>query len=184
MHSTNNEGKSVVVERFIRTIKNKIYKHMISISKNVYIDKLDDIVNEYNNTYHTTIKMKPIDVKDNTYINIHKEINNKDPKFKVGDRVRISKYKNIFAKGYTPNWSEEVFVSKKVKNTVPWTDVINDLNGEEITGTFYEKELQKTNQEELRIEKVIKRKGDKIYVKSKGYDNSFNSWIDKKDLIK
>ena len=184
MHSTNNEGKSVVVERFIRTIKNKIYKHMISISKNVYIDKLDDIVNEYNNTYHTTIKMRPIDVKDNTYINIHKEINNKDPKFKVGDRVRISKYKNIFAKGYTPNWSEEVFVSKKVKNTVPWTDVINDLNGEEITGTFYEKELQKTNQEELRIEKVIKRKGDKIYVKSKGYDNSFNSWIDKKDLIK
>ena len=100
--------------------------------------------------------MKPIDVKDNTYINTDKGINNKDPKFKVGDRVRISKYKNIFAKGYTPNWSEEVFVIKKVKNTVPWTSVINDLKGEEITGTFYEKELQKTNQEEFRIEKVIK----------------------------
>ena len=181
MYSTNNEGKSVVAERFIRTLKNKIYKYMTSISKNVYIDKLDDIVNEYNNTHHTTIKMKPIDVKDNTYINIDKEINNKDPKFKVGDRVRISKYKNIFTKGYTPNWSEEVFVIKKIKNTVPWTYVINDLNGE---GTFYEKELQKTNQEEFRIEKVIKRKGDKIYVKWKGYDNSFNSWIDKKDLIK
>ena len=113
-----------------------------------------------------------------------KKINNKDPKFKVGDRVRISKSKNIFAKGYAPNWSEKVFVIKKVKNTVPWTYVINDLNGEEITGTFYEKELRKTNQEESRIEKVIKRKGDKIYVKWSGYDNSFNSWIDKKDLIK
>ena len=184
IYSTNNEGKSVVAERFIRTLKSKICKYMTSISKNVYIDKLDDIVHEYNNTYHTTIKMKPIDVEDNTYVNTDKEINDKDPKFNVDDRVRISKYKNIFAKGYTPNWSEEVFVIKKVKNTVSLTYVINDLNGEEITGKFYEKELQKTNQEEFRITKVIKRKGDKIYVKWKGYDNSFNSWIDKKDLIK
>ena len=184
MYSTNNEGKSVVAERFIRTLKSKLYKYMTSISKNVYIDKLDDIVNEYNNTYHTTIKMKPIDVNNNKYINTNKETSDKDPKFKVGDRVRISKYKNIFAKGCTPNWSEEVFVIKKVKNTVPWTYVINDLNGEEIMGTLYEKELQKTNQEEFRIEKIIKRKGDKMYVKWKGYDNSFNSWIDKKDLIK
>ena len=139
MYSTHNEGKSVVAERFVRTLKSKIYKYMTSISKNVYIDKSNDIVNEYNNTYRTTIKMKPIYVKDNTYINTDKEINNKDPKFKFGDRIRISKCKNIFAKGYTPNWSEEVFVIKKVKNTVPWTYVINDLNGEEITGTFYEK---------------------------------------------
>ena len=149
----------------------------------MYIDKLDDIVDEYNNTYRNTIKMKPIDVKDNTYINNSKKNSYKDPKFKVGDRVRISKYKNIFAKGYMPNWSEEVFVIKKVKNTVPWTYVINDLNGEEIIGTFYEKELQKTNQEELRIEKVIKRKANKIYVKWKGYNNSFNSWIDKASLV-
>ena len=184
MYSTNNEGKSVVAERFIRTLKRKICKHMTSISKNVYIDKLDDIVNEHNNTYHTTIKMKPIDVKDNTYINNDKETNDKDPKFNFGDRLRISEYKNIFAKGYNPNWSEEVFVIKKVKNTVPWAYVINDLNGEEIMGTFYEKELQKKSQEEIRIEKVIKRKGDKMYVKWKGYDNSFNSWINKKDLIK
>ena len=183
MYSTNNEGKSVVAERFIRTLKSKIYKHMTLISKNVYIDKLDDIVDEYNNTYHTTIKMKPIDVKDNKYINTDKEINNKDPKFKVGDHVRISKYKNIFAKGYTPNWSEEVFVIKKVKNTAPWTYVVNDLNGEEIIGTFYEKELQRKNQEEFRIERVLKRKGDKIYVKWKGYDNSFNSWIEKASLV-
>ena len=183
MYSTHNEGKSVVAERFIRTLKSKIYKYMTSVSKNVYIDKLDDIVDEYNNTYHTTIKMKPIDVKNNTYINTSKKINYKDPKFKVGDRVRISKYKDIFAKGYMPNWSEEVFVIKKVKNTVPWTYVINDLNREEIIGTFYEKELQKTNQEEFRIEKVIRRKGDKLYVKWKGYDNSFNCWIDKGSLV-
>ena len=183
MYSTHNEGKSVVAERFIRTLKSKIYKYMTSISKNVYIDILDDIVNKYNNTYHTTIKMKPIDVKDNTYINTSKKINYKDTTFKVGDRVRISKYKNIFAKGYTPNWSEEVFVIKKVKNTVPWTYVINDLNGEEIIRTFYEKELQKTNQEDFRIEKVIIRKGNDIYVKWKGYNNSFNSWIDKASLV-
>ena len=184
MYSTHNEGKSVVAERLIRTLKSKMYKYMTSISKNVYIDKLDDIVDECNNTYHTAIKMKPIDVRDNTYINTSKEVNNKDPKFKNGDHVRISKYKNIFAKRYMPNWSEEVFVIKKVKNTIPWTYVINDLNGEEIIGTFYEKELQKTNQEEFRIEKVIRRKGDKLYVKWKAYDNSFNSWIDKKDIIK
>ena len=141
MYSANNEGKSVVAERFIRTLKSKIYKYMTSIPKNVYIDKLDDIVDEYSSTYHTTIKMKPIDV--NTYINTDKETNDKDPKFKVGDRVRISKYKNIFAKGHTANWSEEVFVIKKVKNTVSWTYVINDLNGEEIIGTFYEKESRK-----------------------------------------
>ena len=89
--------------------------------------------------------MKPVDVKDNTYIDSNKEVNDQDPEFQVGDHVRISKCKNIFAKGYTPNWSEEVFVIKKVKNTVPWTYVINDLNGKEIIGTFYEKELQKTN---------------------------------------
>ena len=109
MYSIQNERKSVVAERFIRTLKNKIYKYMTAISKNVYINKLDDIVGEYNNTYHRTIKMKPVDVKDNTYIDFEKEVNDKDPKIKVGDHVRISKYKNISAKGYTANWSEESF---------------------------------------------------------------------------
>ena len=183
MYSIHNEGKSVVAEKFIRTLKTKIYKYMTSVSKNVYIDQLDDIVNEYNNAYHRTIKMKPVDVKDNTYIDFKKEVHDKIPKFKVGNHVRISKYENIFAKGYTPNWSEEVFVVSKIKNTVPWTYVTNDLNGEEIAGTFYEKELHKTNQQEFRIEKVFKRKGDKLYVKGKGYENLFNSWIDKKDLV-
>ena len=115
----------------------------------MYIDKLDDIVNEYNNTYHRTIKMKPTDVKNNTYIDSSKEVNDKDPKFKVGDHVKISKYKNIFAKGYTPNWPEKVFVIKKVENTFPRTHVINDLNGEEISGTFYEKELQRLIKDSL-----------------------------------
>ena len=96
--------------------------------------------------------------------------------------VRISKFKNIFAKGHMPNWSEEIFVIKKIENTVPWTYVINDLNGEKIIGTFYEKELQKTNQQKFRIGKVIKKKGDKLYVKWRGYSNSFNSQIDKKGL--
>ena len=103
--------------------------------------------------------------------------------FKVADNVRISRYRNIFAKGYTPNWSEEVFVLNKIKNTVSWTYAISDLNGEEITGSFYEKELQKTSQKEFRIEKALKRKGDKLYIKWNGYDNSFNSLIDKKDLL-
>ena len=121
MYSTYREGKSAVAERFTRTLKNKLYKHMATVSKNFYYDVLDDIVKKYNNTRHSTIKMKPTDVKDNTYINTDKKINNKDPKFKVGDRVRISKYKNVFARGYVPNWSEEVFVVNKIKKTVPWT---------------------------------------------------------------
>ena len=132
--------------------------------------------------------MKPVDDKDNTYIDsteLHskKEVNNKDPKFKVGDHVRIYKYENIFAKGYTPNSSEEVFVVSTIKNAVPWTYVINDPIGKEIVETFYDKELQKTNQKEFRIEKVTKRKGDKLAVKWKGHANRFNSWIDKKDLL-
>ena len=112
---------------------------MATVSKNVYYDVLDDIVKKYNNTRHSTVKMKPIDVKDNTYTNTDKKINNKDPKFKVGNRVRISNYKNVFAKGYVPNWSEEVFVVNKIKTTVPWTYEINDLNGEKIIRSFYEK---------------------------------------------
>ena len=127
--------------------------------------------------------MKPIDVKDNTYIDFGKKVNDNDSKFKVGDHVRISKYKNIFAKGYTTYWSEEVFVIKKIKNTIPWTYVINDLHGEEITGAFYENKLQKIDLQKFRIEKVIRKKDDKLYVKRKGYDSSFNRWIDKKDLV-
>ena len=143
MYSIYNEGKSVVAEIFIRTLKTKIYKYMNSISKNVYIGKLDDIVNEYNKTYHRTIKMKPVDVKDNIYIDSSEDVNDKVSKFKVGDRIRIFKYKDIFAKGCTPNWFEEIFIIKEVKNTVSWTHIINDLTGEKITGAFNKKKTTK-----------------------------------------
>ena len=149
----------------------------------MYIEKLDDIVNKYNNTYHSTIKIEPVDVESNKYINSSKEIDGKDHKFKVRDDVTISKYKNIFAKGYVPNWSEENFVIKKVKNTVTRTYVISDVISEEIVGTFYRRELQKMRQKEFRVEKIIKRKDNKLYLNWKGYNSSFNSWIDKKDII-
>ena len=138
MYSTYNEGKSVVAERCIRTLKNKLYKHMTAIGKNVYYDVLDDVVNKYNNTKHSTIKMKLIDVKNNKRVYID-EHNEKDGKFKVSDRVRISKFKNIFAKGYTPNWSSEIFIVDKINDTVPYTYNLKDLNDEEILGTFYDR---------------------------------------------
>ena len=145
MYSTYNynKGKSVVAERFIRTLKKKLYKHMTSSGKNVYYDVLDDVVNKYNNTKHSTIKMKPIDVGDNQRVYID-EHNKKDSRFKVGDRVRISKFKNIFAKGYTPNWSKEIVFVDKINDTVSYTYNIKDLNGEEIIGSFYDRELQKS----------------------------------------
>ena len=110
MYLPHKEGKPLIAERFIKTLKNKVYKCATSVSKNIYIDKLDDIVNQYNNTYHSKIKMKSVDVKSNTYIDSSKEIDNKYPKLKIGDTLRISKYENIFAKSCTPHWSEEVFV--------------------------------------------------------------------------
>ena len=143
MYSTYNEGKSVVAERFIRTLKNKIFKHMTAVSKNVYFDVLDDIVNKYNNTVHRSIKMKPIDVTSDSYAEYNEDSNVIKPKFKIGDHVRISKYKNIFANRYTQNWSEEVFVVSRIKNTVLQTYVISDLNGKPIAGSFYEKLFMK-----------------------------------------
>ena len=151
---------------------------MTAISKNVYFDALDDIVNKYNNTVHRTIKMKPIYVTDDSYAEYNEDSNKKYSKFKVGDHVRISKCKNIFAKGCAPNWLEEVFIVSKIKNTVPWNYVVIDLNGEEVTESFYEQELQKTSQEKFWIENVLKRKGDKLHV-----DSRFNRSIDKKDLV-
>ena len=167
MYSTHNEEKSVIVERLIRTLRNRICKCMTSISKKVYIDKLDDIVNKYNNTYHSTIETKPADVKSNTYFDSSKEINGKNSKVKIGDIVRISKYKNILVKGCTPNCSADILMIKKLKNTVPWTYLKSNLNGDEIVATFYLNELQKVDE----IEKVIKRKGDKLYAKWKGCDS-------------
>ena len=151
----------------------KSYRCMTAVSKNVYFDILDDIVNKFNNQYQRTTKMKPMNVKSDFYAEYNNDSNEKDPKFKVSYHVRTSKHKNIFTKGYVPIWSEEGFVIRGLENTVSWTYVVSDLNGEKTGGTFYEKELQKTNQEELKIEKVIKRKGNKLYVKCQGYEN----WI-------
>ena len=144
MYSTYNESKSVVAERFTRTLKNKLYKHMTATCKNVYYNILDNIVSRYNNTKHSTIKMKSIDVGDNNkrvYIDEHNE---KDSRFKVGNRVRISKFKNIFAKVYTPNWSKEIFIVDKINDIVPYTHNLKDLNGEKIIGRFFDRELQKS----------------------------------------
>ena len=137
-------GKSVAAERFIRTLKNKIYKHLTAGLKNVYFDFLDDIVNKYNNPYYRIIKMKPIDIKPDSYAEYNVDSNEKDPKFQADYHVRISKYKNFFAKGYTPNWSEVVFVISKIKNTVPVLFQKNVLNCEEIIGTLYENESRRT----------------------------------------
>ena len=151
MCSTYNEGKSVVGERFIRTLKNNIFKHIKAVSKSVCFDVLDDIVNKYNSTVNKTIKKKPIGVTSDSHSEHNKESNEKDPKFKVGDHVRISKYKIIFTKGQSKIRLEEVFVVSKIKNTVLWTYVISYLNGEQISGSFFEEELQKTTQNEFRI---------------------------------
>ena len=143
IYPTYNEEKSVVAERFIRMLKNKIFKHMTAISKSVYWNVLDDIVNKYNNADHRTIKIKPVDVTSDSYAKYDKDSYVTKPKLKFGDNVRISKYRNIFAKGYTENWSEEVFVVSKIKSAVPWANVISDLNGEPIAGSFIKENCQK-----------------------------------------
>ena len=143
MYSTYNEGKTVVVERFIRNLKNKIFKPMTAVSKNVYYNMLDYIVDKHNNTVDRILKRKPVDVTSDSYAEYNVGSNVTKPKFKVGDHVSISKYENIFTKGYTQNWSEKVFLVSKIKNTVPWTYVISDLSCEPINGSFYKKELQK-----------------------------------------
>ena len=158
IYSANNEGKSVVAERFFRTLKLQIYD--FSIKKNKYSDQLAETVNKYNNTYHSTIKMKPADVNLRAYVDLNKENKKENPKFEVGDHVRISKYKSIFAKSYTAKCSEEVFAIKKNISIVLWTHISNLINAKEIVGTFYEKKLQKPNQKEFRVEKVIKRKSN------------------------
>ena len=138
----------------------------------MYFNKLAYIANEYNNRCHRNIKKNPVDVKSSTCVDFDKESNKEDCKFEVVDHVRISKYKNIFVKSYSLNWHEEVFVIKKVKNTAPWTYVLEDLNIEEIVWMFYEIELQITNQAKFRDEKVTKIKQNKLYNKWKRYDSS------------
>ena len=182
-YSVYNEGKSVVPEKFIRTLKNEVFKHMTAISKNVYFNVLDDIANKYNNTVHRTIKIEPIDVTSHSYAECNKDFNKKDPKFKVGDYVRISKYKNIFAKGYFPNRSEETFAVSGIKNTVPWTYVVSDLNGEKVNGSFYQKEWEKKNKKKLEYKKYLKEKVINYTSNGKGMIIILIFGLIKKDFI-
>ena len=191
LYSTENEEKSSVVERWIRTMKEKMWKYFMANSTNVYINVLPDLVKEYNNTNHSSIKMTPVKAskKENelrVWRNLypeHLEIYDIKPKFSVGDKVRISKKKKTFEKGYTTRWTEQIFTIIEVKRTLPTTYKIADLNGEEIKSTFYEPELQKTSQELFKIEKVIKRGKKKSLVKWKGYSDDFNSWVDNKSIV-
>ena len=191
LYSTENEEKSSVVERWIRTMKEKMWKYFMANSTNIYFNVLLDLVKEYNNTRHSSIKMTPVKAskKENELTVLrnlypeHPEVYNIKPKFSVRDKVRISKKKKTFEKRYATRWTEEIFTIVKVKRTTPITYKITDLNGEEIKGTFYEPELQKTNQELFRIEKVIKRGKKKSLVKWKGYSDDFNSWVDNKDIV-
>ena len=191
LYSTENEEKSSIVERWIRTIKEKMWKYFTDNNTYNYMDVLPELVEDYNNTVHSSTKLTPIDASKeeneltawrNLYPDRYK-INNLTPKFSVGDEVRITKKKKVFEKGYTTRWTEEIFTIKEIQNTDPITYKLEDLQGEEIKGTFYEPELQKTEQQIYRIEKIIKKEKNKSLVKWKGYSDKFNSWVDNKDLI-
>ena len=191
LYSTENEEKSSVVERWIRTMKEKMWKYFTDNNTNVYIDILPDLVKNYNNTKHSSIKMTPVEAsKDKNELTVWRnlypdrlEAARINPKFSVGDKVRLSKKKALFEKGYTTRLTEEIFTITKIKHTSQVTYKVADLNGEEIDGSFYEPELQKTRQQIFRIEKVIENGKNKSLVKWKGYSNNFNSWVDNKDIV-
>ena len=195
LYSTENEEKSSVAERFNRTIKQKMWKMFSANNNMIYFDKIDELLNNYNSSWHRSVRMSPIaasDIKNkhqvfaNLYSDeIYKQV--KKPKFRIGDRVRISKYKRkLFDKGFTPNWTEEIFVIDDILNTKPVTYRVVDLQGETVTGSFYEPELQKTTQEIFRIEKVIRRdnKRKRALVKWSGYPDQFNAWVPMSELNK
>ena len=191
LYSTENEEKSLVAERLNCTMKEKMFKYFTANNTNKYIDVLDDFVERYNNTRHSSIKITPVEAskKENevrVYRNLYQEFDRRPihAKFKTGDKVRILKKKGLFEKGFIPNWTEEVFTVSKIQRTNPVTYKITDYNDEEVQGTFYEQEFQKTSQEVYRVEKIVKKAKTKSLVKWKGYPESFNSWVDNKDLIK
>ena len=191
LYSTENEEKSSIVERWIRTMKEKMWKYFTDNNTYKYIDVLPDLVEDYNNTVHSSTKLTPIEASKkkneltvwrNLYPDRYKT-SRLNPKFSVGDEVRITKKKKVFEKGYTTRWTEEIFTIKEIRETNPITYKLEDLQGEEIKGTFYEPELQKTKQQIYRIEKVIKKEKGRSFVKWKGYPDKFNSWVNNKDLI-
>ena len=191
LYSTENEEKSSIAERWIRTMKEKMFKYFTDNNTYKYIDVLPDLVEDYNNTVHSSTKLTPVEASKkkneltvwrNLYPDRYKT-SRLNPKFSVGDEVRITKKKKVFEKGYTTRWTEEIFTIREIRETNPITYKLEDLQGEEIKGTFYEPELQKTKQQIYRIEKVIEKEKGRSFVKWKGYPDKFNSWVDNKDLI-
>lgn len=190
MYSTFSTMKAAIVERFNRTLKNRMWKEFSFRGSYKWVDIVQSLVTDYNNTKHRTIKMKPNDVKvSDERLLLTTVYNNAFPirakaKFKSGDLVRISKYKHIFSKGYTPNWTTEVFKIRTVQPTNPITYLLVDLEGHDIKGTVYAEELQLVKYPDLYlVEKIIRRKGDKLYVKWLGFSERHNSWIDKEDVL-
>ena len=191
LYSTENEEKSSIAERWIRTMKKKMFKYFTDNNTYKYIDVLPDLVEDYNNTVHSSTKLTPVEAsKEKNELKVWRNLypdryktSRLNPKFSVGDEVRITKKKKVFEKGYTTRWTEEIFTIKEIRETNPITYKLEDLQGDEIKGTFYEPELQKTKQQVFRIEKIIKKEKGKSLVKWKGYSDKFNSWVDNKDLI-
>ena len=191
LYATENEEKSSIAERWIRTMKEKMFKYFTDNNTYNYIDALPELVEDYNNTVHSSTKLTPTDAsKEENELKVWRNLypdryktSRLNPKFSVGDKVRITKKKKDFEKGYTARWTEEIFTIKEIRETNPITYKLEDLQGEEIEGTFYEPELQKTEQQIYRIEKIIKKEKGRSFVKWKGYSDKFNSWVDNKDLI-
>ena len=191
LYATENEEKSSIAERWIRTMKEKMFKYFTDNNTYNYIDALPELVEDYNNTVHSSTKLTPTDAsKEENELKVWRNLypdryktSRLNPKFSVGDEVRITKKKKDFEKGYTARWTEEIFTIKEIRETNPITYKLEDLQGEEIEGTFYEPELQKTEQQIYRIEKIIKKEKGRSFVKWKGYSDKFNSWVDNKDLI-
>ena len=191
LYATENEEKSSIAERWIRTMKEKMFKYFTDNNTYNYIDALPELVEDYNNTVHSSTKLTPTDAsKEENELKVWRNLypdryktSRLNPKFSVGDEVRITKKKKVFEKGYTTRWTEEIFTIKEIRETNPITYKLEDLQGEEIKGTFYEPELQKTEQQIYRIEKIIKKEKGRSFVKWKGYSDKFNSWVDNKDLI-
>ena len=191
LYATENEEKSSIAERWIRTMKEKMFKYFTDNNTYNYIDALPELVEDYNNTVHSSTKLTPTDAsKEENELKVWRNLypdryktSRLNPKFSVGDEVRITKKKKVFEKGYTTRWTEEIFAIKEIRETNPITYKLEDLQGEEIKGTFYEPELQKTEQQIYRIEKIIKKEKGRSFVKWKGYSDKFNSWVDNKDLI-
>lgn len=196
MYSTFSEHKSVVVERFNRTLKEMMWKRFTAENTRNWIHILDTLMHEYNNRVHSTIGMIPVkaSLRENetkvlqNIISKTRSILKTKTKFKVGDKVRISRTKTIFEKGYLPNWSEELYVVDEVQKTFPVTYKLKDTLGELIEGSFYQQELQKSQQEIYRVEKVIRKKkmngAEQALVKWSGYSEKHNQWIPVKDLGK